>query len=150
MRQWDIIKEMERLHRDLDGVFRDFGFDRLLGPAFEPGVGLRDYPRINLREDADNLYVEALLPGVDPAQVELNLLGDTLTISGERAAEDDAGEGRTWHRRERGLGKFMRSVELPMTIDPEKIKAEARHGLLRITLPKAAAAKPKKISVKVN
>lgn len=151
MRTWDLFKEMDQLHREIDGLFRGANQGRLLGPAFEPGIGLRHYPKINLREDADNVYLEALLPGVDPEKIEMNLLGDTLTLGGERQDPvEEAGNGRTWHRRERGTGKFLRSVELPVAIVAEKVKAEYRNGLLRVTLPKAAEAKPKKINVKIR
>jgi len=151
MRTWDLFKEMDQLHREIDGLFQGFNRGRLFGPAFEPGLGLRHYPKINLREDEENIYVEALLPGVDPASVDMNILGDTLTLSGER--QDPAAEGsngRTWHRRERGTGKFMRSIELPVAILADKAKAEYSNGLLYVTLPKAAEARPKKISVKVR
>lgn len=151
MRTWDLFKEMDQLHREIDGIFQGLNHGRLFGPAFEPGLGLRHYPKINLRDDADNVYVEALLPGVDPDSVDMNILGDTLTLAGER--HDPAGEsanGRTWHRRERGTGKFLRSIELPVTIVAEQVKAEYSNGLLRVTLPKAAEAKPKKISVKLR
>ncbi len=151
MRTWDLFKEMDQLHREIDGIFQGLNHGRLFGPAFEPGLGLRHYPKINLRDDADNVYVEALLPGVDPDSVDMNILGDTLTLAGER--HDPAGEsanGRTWHRRERGTGKFLRSIELPVTIVAEQVKAEYSNGLLRVTLPKSAEAKPKKISVKLR
>jgi HSP20 family protein len=151
MRTWDLFKEMDQLHQEIDGLFQGFNRGRMFGPAFEPGLGLRHYPKVNLRSDADNVYVEALLPGVDPAQVEMNILGDVLTLSGERhAVEGDSGNGRTWHRRERGTGKFLRSVELPVAIVAEQAKAEYCDGLLRVTLPKAAEAKPRKINVKVR
>ena len=150
MRNWDLFKEMDQLHREIDCLFNGHHRGRLFGPAFEPGLGLRQYPKINLRDDADNVYVEALLPGVDPDQIDMNILGNTLTLAGERPAFEEAEGNCTWHRRERGTGKFMRTIELPVEIVAEKIKAECRNGLLRVTMPKAAAAKPKKISVKVR
>jgi HSP20 family protein len=151
MRTWDLFKEMDQLHREIDGLFHGYNRGRLFGPAFEPGLGLRHYPKINLREDADNVYVEALLPGVDPDTVDMNILGDTLTLAGERhASAEESSNGRTWHRRERGTGKFLRSIELPVTILAENAKAEYCNGLLRVTLPKAAEAKPKKINVKIR
>lgn len=151
MRTWDLFKEMDQLHRDIDGLFHGFNRGRLFGPAFEPGLGLRHYPKINLRDDADHVYVEALLPGIDPGKVDMNILGDTLTLAGERLdAVTEAGNGRTWHRRERGAGKFLRTIELPVTIVAEQAKAEYSNGLLRVTLPKAAEAKPKKINVKIR
>lgn len=151
MRTWDFFKEMDQIQQDIDGIFNGFQRNRLFSPAFEPGLGLRHYPKINLRDDADNIYVEALLPGIDPDKIDMNILGDTLTLSGERNdGVTQKGNGRTWHRRERGTGKFLRSIELPTTIVTEKVKAEYRNGLLRVTLPKAAEAKPQKINVKVS
>ena len=80
----------------------------------------------------------------------MNILGNTLTLAGERLSTEEQDDKRTWHRRERGAGKFLRTIELPMDIVTDKVKAECRHGLLRVTMPKAAEAKPKKISVKVS
>ncbi|MDT8440239.1 MAG: Hsp20/alpha crystallin family protein [Desulfuromonadales bacterium] len=145
MRSWDLFREMEQLQREIDSAFRGTGF----GDPATSGFGLRRYPKVNLREDADNLYLEILLPGVDPQQVDLSMLGNTLTLSGERAGEDEAGNGRIWHRLERGTGKFLRSIELPAEVDVDRIKAEAKNGLMLVTLPKAAAAKPQKIAIKV-
>ena len=150
MRTLDLFKEMDQLHREIDGLFNGYSRGRLFGPAFEPGLGLRHYPKINLRDDADNVYVEALLPGVEPDKIDMNVLGNTLTLAGERLTLDDASEKRTWHRRERGTGKFIRSIEMPVEIVADKVKAEYCNGLLRVTLPKAAEAKPKKVAVKVH
>ncbi len=150
MRTWDLFKEMDQLHREIDSLFNGYNKGRLFGPAFEPGLGMRQYPKINLRDDSDNVYVEALLPGVDPDKIDMNILGNTLTLAGERHALDEDNNGRTWHRRERGTGKFIRTIELPVKIVADKVKAECRNGLLRVTLPKAAEAKPKKVSVKVS
>jgi HSP20 family protein len=141
---------MNQMQRDFDEVFRGFGLGRLLGSGVDAGFALRDWPRINLRGDADHIYVEALLPGIEPEKIDMNVLGNTLTLSGERPAAVADRNGRTWHRRERGTGKFLRTIELPVEIDPDKVKAEYRNGLLRVTLPKAEVAKPKKISIAVR
>ena len=150
MRNWNLLKELEQLHREIDDVFHGAGLGQLFGQVVEPGYGSRGYPRINLREDADHVYVEALLPGIDPQHVEMNMLGNTLTLSGERSAAEQQSSESLWHRRERGTGTFLRTIELPVDVDVDKIKAESRHGLLRVTLPKAPAAKPKKISIKTK
>lgn len=150
MRNWDLLREMNQMQRDIDAVFRGAGLGRLFGSGFDVGLPLRDWPRVNLREDADHVYVEALLPGVDPEKIDMNVLGNTLTLSGERLAVDGDKNGRTWHRRERGAGKFLRTIELPVEIDPDKVKAEYRSGLLLVTLPKVEEAKPKRISIKVR
>jgi HSP20 family protein len=150
MRNWDLLREMSQMQRDMDALLRDVGLGHLFGPAFEPAIGLRNWPRINLREDDEHLYVEALLPGIAPDKIDMNVLGNTLALSGERLPAEIGGNGRTWHRRERGTGKFLRTIELPVEIDPERVKAEYKNGLLCVTLPKAEAAKPKKISIAVR
>lgn len=149
MANWDLFREMENLRREFDQAFRGGGFDRLLDPAFMPGLGVRRYPRINLREDQENLYVDALLPGVDPKALEMTVLRGTLTLSGERKEIEGEQKASTWHRRERGTGKFLRTVELPVEVDIDRVQAGYKNGLLTVTLPKAEAAKPKKIAVKL-
>jgi len=72
-------------------------------------------------------------------------MGNTLTFSGERL--NDAPENVTWHRRERGFGKFLRTVDLPVEIDSEQVKADYADGVLTVTLPKAATVKPKRIAI---
>ena len=150
MRNWDMLREMSQLQRDIDAMFHGYGLGRLFKPGFGSGTGLRDWPRVNLREDADHIYVEALLPGIEPDQVDMNVLGNNLTLAGERTAFDGDRNDRTWHRRERGTGKFLRTIELPVDIDPDKVKAEYRNGLLLVTLPKVETAKPKRISIKAR
>lgn len=150
MANWDLFREMENLRREFDQAFQGSGFNRLLDPAFMPGLGARRYPRINLREDQDHLYVDALLPGVEPKELEMTVLRGTLTLAGERKAVDGEKVAETWHRRERGIGKFLRTVELPVEVDVDRIEAGYKNGLLTVTLPKAEAAKPKKIAVKVG
>lgn len=148
MANWDIFQEMEALRREIDDVFRGYGTARVLGPAFLPRVGGREYPHLNLSEDGNNFYVEALVPGIEPQQIDLNVMRGSLTISGERKENDLA--GKSWHRRERGAGVFLRSIELPSAVNTERVGAQYRNGILTVTLPKAEEAKPKKISVKIS
>jgi HSP20 family protein len=148
MSNWDIFQEMETLKREIDDVFRGFGTARLLGPTFLPRLGGKEYPHINLSEDENNLYVEILVPGIEPQDIELNVMRGNLTISGEHKESESA--GKTWHRRERGGGTFLRSIELPVAVDTGKVDAHYKNGILTITLPKAEEAKPKKITVKAN
>lgn len=147
MAMMDIFREMENLRRDIDSVFRGMGRGMPLEPSFLPGMGTSRYPLVNLQEDNDNLYVEALVPGLDAKDLELSVLRNTLTLSGERREMEDKG---TWHRNERGGGKFLRTVELPADVNTDKIRAECRNGVLLVTLPKAEAARPKKITVKTQ
>lgn len=147
MAGWDLFQEMDMLRRELDQVFRGTSRNEL-SPSFLPGIGIGGYPRVNLSEDENNYYLEALVPGITPENLDLNLLQGTLTLSGERTEPDNS--GKTWHRHERGAGKFMRTVELPDAVEADKIDAEYRDGVLLITLPKRQEALPKKISVKAH
>jgi len=144
----DILQEMEILRREIDGAFRGFGMGSFLEPSFLPGVSLQRFPQINLAQDQDKVYVEALVPGVNSKDLELTVMRGVLTLSGER--KDEAVSERTWHRRERGHGKFMRTVDLPCEVDVDQVVAKFENGVLLVTLPIQEKAKPKKISVKAH
>jgi len=140
----DLFQEMDMLRREIDQVFR--GVNR--NQSFLPGIGAGEYPRINLSEDDSHYYLEALVPGINPEDLDLNLMRGTLTLTGERKENEE--NGRTWHRHERGAGKFMRTIELPDSIDSSKVEAEYRNGVLLVKMPKPQSEKPKRISVRAN
>jgi len=144
----DILREMENLRREIDGAFKGFGTGAFLEPSFLPGVGLQRFPQVNLAQDKDNVYVEVLVPGVDAKDLELTVMQGTLTLSGER--KDVTNTEKTWLRRERGLGKFMRTIDLPNEIDSDRVVARFDNGILLVTLPIQEKAKPRRISVKAN
>ncbi len=148
MANWDLFREMDNLRREIDEAFRGFGSGRGLDPVFLPGLGTGRYPQVNLSEDQDNLYVEALVPGLEAKDIELTVMRGMLTLSGERKASE--GPKKTWHRNERGAGKFLRTVELPVEVAADKVKAEYKNGVLTVALPKHEAARPKKVEVKVG
>lgn len=147
MASWDMFRELDTLRQEIDAAFRGVGYGRLLAPAFLSGGGR--FPQVNLREDEGHLYVDALVPGVEPAELEMTVMGNTLTLAGERKGFDPAGVGYAWHRNERGVGRFQRSIELPGEIDNSAITATCRNGVLTVTVNKAESAKPKKIAVTV-
>lgn len=142
---------MEALRRDLDRAFANTGFpaEPFFRTAFLPGRATRRYPLINVHEDSNNIYVEALTPGLDPAALDLAVIRNLLTISGEKQRHPEAIKPEAFHRSERSAGKFVRTIELPVEVDADQVKAEYKQGLLTVTLPKAAAAKPKQISVQL-
>jgi HSP20 family protein len=105
------------------------------------------YPPLNVWEEKDNLIVEAELPGMQLDKLEIYVNeGNELTIKGER--QPSAPEKGTWHRQERGFGHFSRTITLPSLVDADRVEARFEQGVLRITLPKSEAAKPKQIVVK--
>jgi HSP20 family protein len=147
MTNWDLFQEMDMLRREMDQAFRGLGRG-VFTSSFLPGLGIGGYPRINLSEDEEHYFVEALIPGIDPQDIDLNVMQRTLSLSGER--EELENKGYTWHRRERGAGKFMRTIDLSANIDPGKVEAECKNGVLLITLPKVESEKPKKISLRAK
>ena len=107
------------------------------------------WPLVNVSEDADNIHVDALAPGIDPDSLEVSMSGDQLTISGERNQLSDAASKRL-HRHERAGGRFNRAITLSGEVDGGKIDASYKNGLLKIRMPRAEAAKPKKIKVSIG
>lgn len=105
------------------------------------------YPALNLWDDGDNFYAEAELPGFRIEDVDLAVAGSDLWIRGKR--ENPAGKDWAIHRQERPSGEFSRTVAFPAEIDADRVQAALHDGVLRITLPKAPTAKPRKIEVKV-
>lgn len=147
MATWDLFKELDNLRREIDDAFRGTGRNRSYGPTFLSPATSRRFPLVNFSEDEGHVYIEALVPGVDPKDIDLTVLRNTITISGERKPFEQK-EGQIVHRSELGSGTFSRTLELPVDIDPEKITAACRDGIMLITLAKAEHARPKKIDIK--
>lgn len=128
-------------------------FETMLTPGFlafgVPTSRPMVFPALNITEDETALYVEAELPGFTEEEIEINVVGTELTIKGERIEEKEEKE-YTFHRRERWMGAFERTVTLPMEIEPEKVVAELTGGVLMIKLPKPEIARPRKIKVKAS
>lgn len=138
--RWEPWSEMNRLSREVE---------RMFGRAL-PGrsADVSAFPAMNVWEDADHLRAEAELPGFQLSELEIYVTGNQLTIKGQRLPpQHDSG---TWHRRERGYGKFARVIELPCDIDGDRVTAEFQHGVLSITLPKSEAVKPRRIEIKTQ
>ncbi len=134
----DPLKDMLRFERDMDNLFWGSG-----------GSRASSTPPINVYSGEDDVVVTSEIPGIKAEDVEISVSGDTLTMKGTRKAEDLA-QGATWHRRERGEGSFYRRVRLPFSVDSQKVEAAYEKGVLRITLPRSEADKPRKISVRTS
>jgi HSP20 family protein len=149
MASWDVFKELDNLRREINEAFRGAGVARPLATTFLSPAVTRRFPLVNFSEDEGHVYVDALLPGVDPREIDLTVLRNTITISGERKPFEIR-EGQIVHRSELGSGKFSRTLELPVDIDPDRINAESKNGIMRIQLAKAEHAKPKKIEIRLS
>jgi len=125
-------------------------FDNLIDSAasFDPFrvFSAPTFPAINIWEEDKALHVEAELPGVNMQDLRLSVLGNELTIEGERRSPTM--ENGTFHRQERGMGKFTRVIHLPVEVDADKVEASLRDGVLTVHLPKSPAALPRRIEVK--
>jgi len=132
--------EVNQMQDEFNRLFGRFG--RFAAPAVG-GAG----PLVNVWEDENALYAEADLPGLDPATLDVFVTeGNQLTIQGERKAPEF--KGAAWVRQERPFGQFTRVIGLPALVDADKVEATYEFGVLRLTLPKSEAARPRKITVK--
>jgi len=148
MAVWDPFHEMERLRREFDRVANGTGA-RPAGStsSFLPGRGARQYPLVNVYDDGESYFVQALAPGVDPAQLDVSVVRNTLTISGEKAGLSNVPAERV-HRSERAAGRFVRTIQLPTDVESNDVEADYRHGLLHIRLPRAKTERPRRIEVR--
>jgi HSP20 family protein len=151
MAQWNPFADMENLRREVDRAFEEFGAAPASGRrvAFLPGRGPRSYPLMNLLEDQDHLYLEALTPGIEPQSLNVSIMRNTLSLSGEKTRISGDVQPEAFHRSERSAGKFVRTFDLPTEVDETRIRAEYKNGLLVITLPKAEKVRPRQVEVKV-
>ncbi len=134
------------LRRQIDSVMEDF--DK--GGMLQRGEFAL---RTNVSETDAEICMTAELPGLDTDDVEVEISGDTIMISGEKKSEKDEKseeEGRHFHRIERRSGAFRRMTRLPFEIDPDSVRAEVKNGVLTVTVPKPAEVqKPaRKVEIK--
>jgi HSP20 family protein len=125
--------------------FRDL--DRIFDEDMWPSTGFM--PAMDVRQDKDNVIVEMALPGIEADKVDINVENDVLTVSGHREEKNEI-KREDYYRKEIREGSFSRSVVLPMHVKGDKAEAMYEKGMLKITVPKAEEAKPKKIAVKVS
>lgn len=140
VRRLNPVGEVVSMQDDLQRMFRQvFGdTDANLAGAFSPALDVEE------SDDGFTLHVE--LPGVKPEEVEVSIEESVLTIAGQREFYSDK-ETEGFRRIERRFGRFHRAVRLPDRVDPDKVDATYRDGLLTVTVPKAESAKPRKIQV---
>ena len=125
--------------------------DRAFGAFLPRGAwscGVEAFPAVNVWEDGEALYAEAEIPGCTMNDLEVEVVGNQLTLKGRREALQ--GEGVTYHRQERGIGEFTRVLTLPVEVQSEGVEAVLKDGVLTITMPKAEKARARKILVKAD
>lgn len=140
LRSWQPFDELSRMRRQMDrimDVFSNRPFSSLSAGVF---------PAINLTEDDDHYFLRAELPGVASSDLEIQATGRNLTLSGKRDLEIEPGSAK-FHRREREAGQFSRALAMPREIDAQRVEARLVDGILTLKIPKAASAKPKRITI---
>ena len=143
---WSDKRELDRFEVDIDRLFERF---------FEP----RPYKRIirssewmpamDVSETDKEILINAEIPGMEAKDLDISLSGRILTLKGERKNEHEEKDVNI-HRVERSYGTFTRSFELPAEIDPDKVEADYKDGILKIKLTKSEAQKTKKIEIKAS
>ena len=126
------FRDLRRLQEEMD---------RLTRSAATP----QGFPAINVYAHQDGIVITAELPGVKEADLDITVHRDTVTLRGQR--RDPISEAGGYHRRERRTGRFGRTFSLPFNVDPERVEAKLRNGILTLTLHRPEQDKPKRIRV---
>ena len=138
--------DLGHLQTQLNRIFEPFA--RFAAQDDEDLVSGTWVPPVDVAETQEKIVVRAEVPGLKQEDIQIEFENGLLTIRGERKIEKS--EGMTWHRVERVYGNFSRSFTLPRTVDPERIAASYREGILEIDVPKKEEAKPKNIRIAVQ
>ena len=137
----DPLLEIDRIQQRLNRLFLD--------PLKAESTFGNFMPPVDIEETDTEFLVKADLPDVKKDEVKVQVENGVLTIEGERRNVKEE-KGRRFHKVEREYGRFIRRFTMPTEIDPEKVRAEFKDGVLNVTVPKAATAKPKSIEVKLT
>jgi HSP20 family protein len=140
---WDPLVEVTDLHKRMDEIFGEFFGRTPLPMAATEAVWS---PLVDVHETKEGFKLQVELPGVKQEDIQLTIEGNSLILKGERKRENEVKEDN-YHRIERSYGTFQRSIVLPSVVDPNRVKATYRDGVLQIQLPKKEEAKPKEIKV---
>jgi HSP20 family protein len=144
--KWEPFREVSRLRREMDRLWEDF---------FGPGPrGVRPWteewtPAVDVAETPEKVTVKAEIPGLDAKEIDISLVGDLLTIKGEKKSEREETK-ENYHLVERSYGSFSRALRLPAAVDVDQIDAKYDKGVLTITCPKKEPVKPKAIEIKTT
>jgi HSP20 family protein len=139
VQSWDLAEQASGLFREFDRLF-----EQLSAPMLNTSSWAYGYP-VDLYETADNVVLEMAVPGVSVQDLDVSVEGRQLTISGTLPNVSD--EGRRYWLQTIPRGQFSRTVSLPSSVELDNIQASVHEGLLTLTMPKAAAAKARKIEI---
>jgi HSP20 family protein len=145
--RWDPLRNLIFLQERMNELFDEsLGANQRRGQSAVPATWT---PPVDIYENSAEIVLKADLPGLVQEEIEVNLDEHHLTIRGERKPENEH-EREAYHRVERPAGPFLRSFNLPPTVEEGKIRADYRNGVLTVTLPKRDESKPKPVSIKID
>lgn len=143
--RWDPFRNLTSFQEQMNRLFEDSFFR----PRGETSALTTWAPAVDIYETENELVVKADLPDINEKDLDVRVENNTLTIRGERSFEEKVKEDN-FLRVERAYGAFTRSFSLPNTVNTDSIKAEYRHGVLTVRMPKREESKPKQIKVSVQ
>ena len=135
---------LNQFRTEMDRFFSDLTRGLPNWPNVPPSAA-RSFPAVNVWESDQELFAEAEVPGLKESEIDIFVVGNELTLKGERKSAEQ--QAATYHRRERGAGSSPCVVHLPVDVDSSRVSATLRDGVLTVTLPKAETARPRKIQV---
>ncbi len=140
----DPFEDFESLQSEINRLFE---LTRVPEPR---GIFERTFsPAVDVREDPDKFEVLCDVPGVEIQDIEISVSGSVLTLKGEKKPSG-AKEGSDTYREEMKEGRFQRTLQLPLPVDPDKVDAALKDGVLKVVLPKREELKPRQIAVKAK
>ena len=138
---WSPFFDVEKTLNEMDRIFDAVG--RPLGLRSVPRG---TFPAVNVYDQGNAAVLIAEVPGIKAEDLDLTVVGDSVTLKGQR--QEEPGQDERYYRRERPMGAFTRTVTLPTPCDSNSVKAQYRNGVLRVTLDKAEEAKARKVEIK--
>ena len=145
--RWDPFRNMTTLQ---DRINRIFDETASRSKEYDDEVSKCDWrPIVDIYDSEKAIVISAELPGVTKENITLNVKENILTLKGERKAEEEV-KHENYYRKERCFGAFERAFTLPSAVDPGKITANFKDGILKIEIPKPEEKRPKQITINVN
>lgn len=139
----DLADAFEVMRREMEEAFGLFRYPDS-GGLFD----MTAVPSVDVIEKEDSYVILADVPGIEKGDLSVDMTGSVLSVSGKR--NDEAGEKRKFFRKETSQGSFRRTLNLPDDVDPEKVSAELKDGVLRVEIQKREESKPRMVSVNVG